>query len=195
MFLTKADFNNFPYNLPASHLLLPNFQDYVEKKEKWALERMLGSELYLQFVAGLYTSYPDTPIAEELVEQYWKDLRDGVQYVHVGMPYRWEGMKETLRPLIYALWTRDTFDDHTSAGIVLSNVENGQRLSPHRRIADAFNDFSRKVGHLYAMEGTLYGYLYNSYGQYYPSWSYRFNAYGPAMGSGPAMGYINPLFG
>lgn len=189
MFLTKFDFNN-EYNIPAAQLDSPNFQDFVNDKEIWALERMLGLGMYNEFVAGLFSSTnPDVPIAEELILAKWKNLRDGTTYFYNSYQHKWVGIKTALRPLIYSLWIRDHAYEWSNTGMVAPASENSEKVSPHRRIADTFNDFSRHVGNLYVMDGTLYGYLYNTYSIDYPTWQYGFNPYGLAMG------YISPLFG
>lgn len=190
MFLTTAHFSDPPYKIPASQLVLPSFANMAEEKEAWALKRLLGLNLFAEFIAGVFESpYVAPGTVKTTIEQKWMDLRDGVKYLYGTSSYEWGGVVKLLRPLVYAYWLRANVDDYTDSGIVKPAVENATLASPHRRIADAYNDFSKQAGHLYSQEGTLYGFMHEKYSLSYPSWDYRDGAYGSYMG------YVNPLFG
>lgn len=149
MFLLATDFDVIPYSIP--NLTGNNsFPDYVDAHEEEILKSILGKSLYDAFVAGLEEEYP---------EDRWIDLRDGGEYVYSDKTYEWVGMVKLLRPYIYAMWLRDTFDTHAGIGVVQGKAENAKVLNPGKRIARAYNVFSNLVGCDWRLKGTLYGFL------------------------------------
>lgn len=96
----------------------------------------------------------------EVTDNVWANLFFGADYVYADKTYEWIGMAELLRPYIYQAWVRDTYDNHTGAGMVVSMNENGTDISPAFRISNAFNKFSKLAGGNYCIENSLYGFLY-----------------------------------
>lgn len=71
----------------------------------------------------------------------------------------WVGLKKMLIPYVYALWLRDTYDDHTKIGVVRRTAENAMIIDPTKRIARAYNMFSVYAGNYYRQYNSLFGYL------------------------------------
>lgn len=97
---------------------------------------------------------------ERVTDNVWANLFFGADYVYADKTYEWMGMAELLRPYIYQAWVRDTYDNHTGAGMVVAMNENGVDISPAFRISSAFNKFSESAGGNYCIENSLYGFLY-----------------------------------
>lgn len=96
----------------------------------------------------------------QVTDNVWANLFFGDDYVYADKTYEWVGMAELLKPYIYQAWVRDTYDNHTGAGMVVSMNENGTDISPAFRISNAFNKFSELAGGNYCIENSLYGFLY-----------------------------------
>jgi len=96
----------------------------------------------------------------EVTDNVWTNLFFGADYVYAEKTYEWVGMAELLRPYIYQAWVRDTYDNHTGAGMVVAANENGVDISPAFRISNAFNKLSELAGGHYCIDNTLYGFLY-----------------------------------
>lgn len=106
------------------------------------------------------------------VKYRWVRLVYGDMYTYYGRPQKWYGMKRLVVPLIYALWTKYTYDNQTSQGVVVGKNENANTVSPSVRIARAMNeyaelcagDFPNVVDWHYMvwpeLENSLFGYLY-----------------------------------
>jgi hypothetical protein len=171
MFVDIDNFNTPPYDLPN---LAGNetFLDFVEREEKIILLDLLGASLYNEFILGL---------EETVIEQRWKDLRDGVLYSNYSKSYKWVGMEVMLTPYIYFKWL-EYGDDHASGvGIVVANTENSIVSTPVYKLDRAWREFIRYVGSNWFLENSLYGFLQNSgsiYSNVYPIDEYtNFQAY------------------
>jgi hypothetical protein len=156
MFITAEDFNIRPFrltNIDADE----NFQPYVNEQEEDRLKKILGKLLYDAFLDGLYSDVDQlTPRDENVIEQRWKDLRDGVIYRYNDKPYQWEGMVKSLRPYICAMWLKDNPDE------VIPESENSIYKGPADKIIKGWNQFADLIGNSCALENTLYGFLHNS---------------------------------
>jgi hypothetical protein len=146
-FVTADDFDVIPYNIPNLDRLADQFASYVDEQEAKVLKRLLGYQLYSEFIAGLAVT--PTPATK------WTDLRDGKEYTYQDATFKWEGMTDLLRPLIYSNWLRDTFDFHTGGGIAISDPENAEIISPNTRIVRSFNEYAMKAGVSYRYNGYL----------------------------------------
>lgn len=89
----------------------------------------------------------------------WLLLKNGDDYVWSDVDYEWVGMVKLLKPYIFAMWLKDTYDSLSGIGVSVPEAENGSVISPARRIAAAYNKFSELSGAQYCTENTLYGYL------------------------------------
>lgn len=85
MFVTADDFNLIPYNIPNLQQVANTFPLYVEAKERVILVKLLGLQLYTDFVAGLNALPPQwqaAPAKYDIDEQVvygasiWKSLID-----------------------------------------------------------------------------------------------------------------------
>jgi hypothetical protein len=147
MFLTSADFDVLPYNLPNTDNA--GFQDYVDEHEKHILTYLMGPAMYDQLIAG-----------KEASEQKWMDIVNGKAYqISEEHSYRWGGLKQMLKPYIYAMWLRDTFDAVTSAGVQVAKVENATIIRPTDRIVRAYNVFAMLAGTRKSVIDSLYGFV------------------------------------
>lgn len=163
--LSTSDFIKIPFKIPMieSEKDLP---DYIETKEREALESLFGIKLYDEFIAG---------ISQETPDEKWKKLRDGATYTAYGALYRYNGIVDLLVPYVYAMWLRDTYDRHTKEGITINTnatiqgVPATEAISPSMRICRAFNAYSERVGGHGEQENTLFGFL-NQNRKDYPGW-------------------------
>lgn len=171
MFLTANNFTLVPYDLPAS--TMPNsFQAYVDEKEKEALIKVLGRELYLEFVEGLEEDYPDDK---------WIDLRDGADYLYCEKQYHWYGVRDMLKPYVVSNYDRDFYDNRSKNGLVMAKVENSKNISPALRISREWVNFYKHVGNDCEQQDNLYGFL-TANKDVYPSWRFcdpgKMNSFG-----------------
>lgn len=113
----------------------------------------------------------------EVTDNVWANLVYGLNYVYAEKTYEWVGMAELLRPYIYQAWVRDTYDNHTGAGMVVAANENGVDISPAFRISNAFNKFSELAGGHYCIDNTLYGFLYVNEDDYAVEYEYTPQGY------------------
>lgn len=159
-FVTPDNFDDTPYSIPSQEVQSDSFESYIPKKQKEILEKILGIELYDQFMEAIAEDYPD---------EKWTNLRDGAKYVYCGVTYRWKGLESLLVPFIASQWLRDTYDNYTTSGISVSKVENADKISPALRIVQAHNDFHRMQGNCNNWKNTLWGFMKANEGDY-PDW-------------------------
>lgn len=95
----------------------------------------------------------------------WLLLKLGDTYKYKLKEYKWVGMKQMLIPYIYSEWTRETFNYNVGTGVVVPTNENATTINPSRKIASAWNAFSRIAGNCYMQTDSLYGYLINKNGE------------------------------
>lgn len=177
MFVTQANFQIPPYQIPNLSDVSATFDAYIAEQEEDVLRSIMGNLFYEAFVAGLATD-PD-PIPER-----WLKLRDGDSFNAVdGLKYKWVGMKKMLTPYIYSQWLRDNYDTLTSTGVVVSKNENSDVINPSLRITRAFNKFSDYVGGDYPYNwlyfpcfGRSYSDTYNTLFEYLYAKHEDFNA-------------------
>lgn len=162
-FVATTDFDVLPYNIPNLDTLEDQFTAYVDEQEPKLLKKLLGYQLYSEFIAGLAVT--PTPAAK------WTDLKNGKEYTYLDVTYKWEGMVAMLRPLIYYKWLSDTYDFHTGGGIAISDPENAEIISPNTRLVRAFNDYAMQAG---------VNYRYNGYLDWFQDFEVE-NIYGIAM--------------
>jgi hypothetical protein len=138
MFVTQANFQIPPYQIPNLSDVSATFDAYITQEEEEVLRAVLGNLFYDAFVVGLATD----PVPDR-----WQKLKDGDSFTALdGLTYRWVGMTKMLTPYIYSQWVRDNYDTLTSTGVVISKNENSEVINPSLRISRAFNKFSDIVG-------------------------------------------------
>lgn len=145
------DFNLIPYNLPAKDLKGSTLTKFIEREEPIILKKIMGEKMYADWDAALEL-YP--------IDEKWTNLMDGIKYTYNGREYKWKGMKEMLRPYIYAIWLRGTvYGSVGVGGLQMPKAENGEYINPIRLIVNAYNDFATMCGTGCGHYGTMYGYI------------------------------------
>jgi len=169
MFLTSENFNIEPYRLSN----IDGDEDFIaliNKHEKQALIKILGRLLYDALIAGLFDMDEQgvyTPKGEDDIEQRWKDLRDGIRYTYSDKPYFYDGIIELLTPFIFSIKMKYSVRAKTSSGTVVTQKENANAVDSSLEIANAYNNYSSKVGNYCEQKDTLFGYLYTSGDMYF----------------------------
>jgi hypothetical protein len=95
-----SDFNDRPYQVP-NQSESPEFKDFIEAAETRILKSILGYTLWKEFSDAFDAS--EVAMAPALADK-WADLRDGAEYEIGGKTYKYDGLKDLLKPAIYALW-------------------------------------------------------------------------------------------
>lgn len=116
--------------------VLAQLNNYLDIYEDEYLVKILGQELRDEFITGL---------SETVVDQKWKDLRDGVSFTYTdGVKYKWKGFLTSTKesPIAnYVMWyiVRDGNDTLTGIGVVKSTGENSEVISPVSRMVNIYN--------------------------------------------------------
>lgn len=163
MFLTKANFDVLPYNIPAGELNLNTFQTFVNANEEEILRKLLGHKLYDQFIEGLEDDYPETNFPEMVA------LRDGGYYDYEGVQQQWKGMVEMLKPYINSRWIYENIETYTKSGMTSAKVENSNVIDARGKISRDDAMFLSLCGWKCSMRNSLYGFLKVNIADY-PDW-------------------------
>ena len=158
MFIVAQDYDTPPFALPNLDEVenSETFEDFVDEQEEEILRGLLGDVLYEAFIVGIDND-------EELIDQRWKDLRDGVSYDDEdGKSRRWKGVYKLLKPAIFARWLSVYPSTITGNGVVVVEGENSTAINPSIVIAEGQNEFFRIAGESQYQPSTLYQYLYLS---------------------------------
>lgn len=150
-FVDVTDFNELPYKIPNQNEAR-EFVTFIEKEETKILKKLLGIDLYNEFIEGLATSGE--------VEERWTELRDGVEYEYNGVTYEYLGLVDLLVPAIYSIWVQTTYRRFTSSGVIVNKgQQNTEAVNPSYEIVQNWNEYVKKVGGVCGQEGTLYGFM------------------------------------
>jgi hypothetical protein len=153
MFVAATDFDYQPYNIPNHQEVLNSFEAFVNDYEELILKRMLGVQLYNEFVTALEEDYPD---------EKWLNLKDGATYQIDGKTYEWVGLmtrKGALVPYLYAMWTSFGYQEYTGQKVyVFPKIENSEPIGPVGSTS-AYAQFLLMVGYKCKSINTLYGFL------------------------------------
>lgn len=160
LFVDASDFLNKPYKIPNQDES-KDFDQWLEDTEDQILKELLGFELWDAF---------SNAIEGGTTTQRWIDLRDGDTYEYGGYTFKWEGMEKMLKPYIYSIWVRESFDKLTNIGVGINTKTDFTVISPASRIIKAQNEFSRLAGGNKNAENSLYGFLLANYEDSYPEW-------------------------
>ncbi len=87
----------------------------------------------------------------------WLLLQNGG--VYYSTTNKWNGMKDLLKPYIYAEWLQFDYAKNSGITVVVPKGENGNVVSPKRLVCNAWNVFSKKAGNGCSKTNSLYGYL------------------------------------
>jgi hypothetical protein len=100
-----------------------NIDDYIQDKEPEILKRLLGNELYTDFMDGLEL---------DPVPQKWVDLKSNLVD---------EDLKKSLiANYVYCAMLHDEATENSGIGVVRKEGENSQKASPVKKIVDSWND-------------------------------------------------------
>lgn len=95
-----SDFDDRPYKVPNQDES-PEFKDFIEDAETKILKSILGYTLWKEFTDAVDAS--EVPAAPALAQK-WIAIRDGNEYEYGDKTYKYQGLKDLLKPAIYALW-------------------------------------------------------------------------------------------
>ncbi|MCP4987258.1 MAG: hypothetical protein GY928_14765 [Colwellia sp.] len=106
--------------------VLSSLDTYMSIYEPEYLDAVLGIDLKNDFEAGLL---------EPVIDSKWLALRDGSEFEYQGIKYKWVGFNNTLKesPIAYYVFWKFMSDKNflfTGAGVVISDSENSNRVSP-----------------------------------------------------------------
>ena len=143
-----TDFEQRPYRIP-NQTESKDLYAFIEVAEEKILRELFGHDMYEE----LEDQLSGTPGA------VWVALRDGAEYAYNSQNYKYGGLKAILVPRIYSEWITETRDKYTDVGVVYNTSDNNERVSPARRIVEAYNAYARLVGDYWNQCNTLYGYM------------------------------------
>lgn len=113
---------------------------FITKYEEDLLRKLLGNALYKAFKDGI-------AVAEDQIEQKWKDVRDGKDFTdYAERAQYWIGLKSATKkqsPIanyVYYWWLRDRVSQSTAVGEVQSKSESGEKVSPATKMCRAWNE-------------------------------------------------------
>lgn len=126
-----------------------------------------GSDIYKSLAADNVALVSDAAKWEIQPVNRWLKLKIGAAYSYQNYPYKWVGMKDLVKPMIYSLWIRTQQKRFTGTGAVVDSNENSENVSAGDFIVDGWNTYCRVAqgwtrGGWGAMsvKDCLYGYLY-----------------------------------
>lgn len=155
--LTTSHFAKGEYEVPNQEEKA-GFPDFIIDNETRILKDLLGIACYNAFIAGLGAA-----------TQRWVDLKNGGEYDYNEITYKFEGMVDLLKPIVYSRWIHKTAQKFTSAGVVSPTPSNSKMESPGRMIGKYNAEYFCKLGDECHQENTLYGFLYANRDTY-PEW-------------------------
>ena len=107
------------------------FNQICPQIEKKYLVHLLGYNLYEAFKVG---------IAETVVAQKWKDLRDGKTFQANDIDLKWAGLKNMLKYFVYYEFLVAKNIQDSSIGLQNMQAETGERTNFNQVQIDAFNE-------------------------------------------------------
>lgn len=125
-----------PSNFSSTELKLPidninDIQDYINKHEPKILKRVLGYNLYKDFISGL---------AEVTPLQKWIDLRDGEEYTDSNNNLQYyDGIENLIANYVYGKIIENIQQYATDSGIVDANLDNALKADPNWKIVSTWN--------------------------------------------------------
>lgn len=135
-------------------------QGYIDMYEKEVLIKLLGYDLYKDFMAGL---------DEDPIPSKWINLRDGADFSFKfdghTVSTRWEGLiNESKRSLIaYYVYYKirvDSVVNTSGIGDVVANAENSKKVSDVPNLVNAWNKMVKLYGYVQDRTRRLVGYEY-----------------------------------
>jgi len=149
--LSTTDFLTRPYKIPNQNES-PELATFIEEAEEQVLTDLLGYEFYTTFITDYETS--GTPA------QKWLDLAEGADYVYGDITYKWKGMVDLLKPIVYARWMDVGAYKFTNVGWIQNSAqENSNLIDSEQFRVQYVNEYAKKAGINYNLYNTLWGFL------------------------------------
>lgn len=157
--------------------------NYIDFYEREILLRLLGYDLYNQFIEGLEDATP---------AQKWLDLRDGktfeVTINQATYNVRWNGLINDekislLSYYVYFNYIRENYQQATGLGYIESTQENAENVDPNSKLVRVWNKCSELAGRYYfkttgenlfylSTDGSLFNFIYTHLSDY-QNWQYE----------------------
>lgn len=157
MIIDVTDFLERPYKIPNQDES-KDFNSFLSSAEEDILISLLGYELYAAFLEGLDSSGD--------IAEIWTALRDGAEYEFVGKTYKYNGLKDLLKPELYSFWMTAGQYKFTNTGWLVNRPALGRDGGQVSDTIDAdefriqyHNEFVRKVGINGNLANTFYGFM------------------------------------
>lgn len=131
-FLTPSDFTGIFKIAQGFSDEGAKLQEYIDYYEQYYLVKLLGADLYTEFLAG----YPGDPVYEKLYDPFIMDATD-------GRPYVSEGVEVMLKCFIYSHYRKQDLGTPTTAGQLKLTPEGGTHAADEW--ADYFHTYNRGV--------------------------------------------------
>jgi len=163
MFVEATDFTDIPYKFPNAEEVR-GLAAFIESEETKLLKKVLGLDLYNEFIAGL----EDSSIAQKYIE-----LRDGAEYTYGTKTYEYAGVIDLLKPYIYSRLVELNYRKLTSSGVIINQgQENTLVQNPTYEVVTYWNEAVGKIGGYLNQINTLYGFL-EANSDTYDTWEFE----------------------
>jgi len=129
---TNAYFIN-ELTLPVDNI---NWQSYIDEHEPIILRKILGYELYKEFI----TELAGTPSAT------WTNLRDGAEYTDSsGYLQKYDGIYSIIAEYVFCAIVADKQNYTTDSGVKIGGTENAENYNPRYKQKYAQNDMVCRI--------------------------------------------------
>jgi len=106
--------------------------------EEQVLIDLLGYEFYTSMILAYDGS---------AVPQKWADLVEGAEYTYNDITYKWNGMVDLLKPIVYARWMYVGAYKFTNVGWIQNSAqENSNLIDSEQFRVQYLNEYAKKAG-------------------------------------------------
>jgi len=135
--ITYSDFGKGKFELHHGMYEQTKIQAYIDKYERQYLVKLLGVELFNEFVADLVAGVPQSAIYTKIYESFEYDNVDC--YIHIS-----EGMIDMIKGFVYYQYLKDLTNTVAVSGNVRPMGENSENVSTlNSMIYTRYNDSVR----------------------------------------------------
>lgn len=135
--ITYSDFGKGKFELHHGMYEQAKIQAYIDKYERQYLVKLLGVELFNEFVADLVAGVPQSAIYTKIYEPFEYDNVDC--YIHIS-----EGMIDMIKGFVYYQYLKDLTNTVAVSGNVRQAGENSENVSTlNSMIYTRYNDSVR----------------------------------------------------
>ena len=135
--ITYGDFGKGKFELHHGMYEQAKIQAYIDKYERQYLVKLLGVELFNEFVADLVAGVPQSAIYTKIYEPFEYDNVDC--YIHIS-----EGMIDMIKGFVYYQYLKDLTNTVAVSGNVRQAGENSENVSTlNSMIYTRYNDSVR----------------------------------------------------